>query len=106
MVFTIKTKKLVLNKLNKMHNKIRKIVIADCIPHTNDGVMTGNLLPMNLVVGTEHTIVIDSEKVKRKITSIVLVKDVYQVWLANGSEVQLWIEQPKNDKVKVEYYID
>lgn len=90
-----------------MHNKIRKIVIADCMPYTNeDGKLTGVLLPMNLVVGAEHTIIIDTEKVKRKITSIELVENMFQVWLANGEEVQLWIEQPKNDKVKIEYYID
>ena len=90
-----------------MSNKIRKIVISDCIPHTDDDrKLTGILLPMNLVVGAEHTIIIDTEKVKRKITSINLIDNVFQVWLSNGTETQLWIEQPKNDKVKIEYCID
>lgn len=90
-----------------MQNKIRKIVISDCIPYTNeDRQLTGILLPMNFIVGVEHTIIIDNEKVRRKISSIVLSGNDFQVWLENGVETQLWIEQPKNDKVRVEYDID
>jgi len=90
------------------HNSIRKLVVPNAIPFKNEeGVYTGQLLPLNLVVGAEHTILLRDEKskVKREIFEIEEYQDFFLVYLENGSEKQLWKKVFRNGFI-LEYDID
>ena len=91
-------------------NSIRKISVLEAIPFVDktSGELTGALLPLNLIVGVEHTIYIENEPrpLKRRICQIVEAKKGYNVYLENGTESQLWKNIPKSNKVIVEFVID
>jgi hypothetical protein len=91
-------------------NKIRKITVLEVISFMNKetGELTGALLPLNLIVGVDHTIYIESEPrpLKRRICQIEETKKGYNVYLENGTESQLWKYIPKSNKVIIEFVID
>ena len=91
-------------------NKIRKITVLDAIPFVDKETreLTGVLLPLNLIVGVDHTIYIENEPrpLKRRICEIEETQKGYNVYLENGTESQLWKKIPKSNKVIVEYVID
>ncbi len=89
-------------------NSVRKITILEVIPFKDEktGALTGVLLPLNLIVGVDHTIYIEGEPrpLKRKICEILEIKDGFKVYLENGSESQLW-KKIVGNKI-TEYVID
>jgi len=89
-------------------NSIRKITILGAIPFINKETkeLTGELLPLNLIVGVEHTIYIEGnpKPLKRKICEITAIKDGFMVYLENGTESQLW-KKIVGNKI-TEYKID
>ena len=90
-------------------NSIRKLTLLEAIPHKNERLeMTGALLPLNLVVGVDHTIYLEGENkpLKRKICLIQETENGYNIYLENGSERQLWKKMPKNKNTIIEYSID
>jgi len=91
-------------------NQIRKITVLEVIPFVDKstGELTGVLLPLNLIVGVDHTIYIESEPrpLKRRICQIEETQKGYNVYLENGTESQLWKSIPKSNKVIVEFVID
>ena len=92
-----------------MSNTIRKITVLGYIPHRNENqTPSGALLPLNLIVGAEHTLIVDGEEAKQKIKihSVEETEKYYLVNIQNGTESQLWQKLPKNDKTYVEYAIE
>lgn len=92
-----------------MSNKIRKLILLEAIPFKNEqGQLTGALLPLSLIVGVEHSIIIDenTRPIKRKICEISETKKGYDVFLENDQESQLWKKIPKNQNVIIEFSID
>jgi hypothetical protein len=90
------------------HNLIRRLVVPNAIPFKNeDGVYTGQLLPLNLVVGAEHTILLRDEKnkVRREICEIEDCIEFFLIYLENGPERQLWKKIFRNGFI-LEYDID
>ena len=91
-------------------NSIRKITLLEAIPFVEEETrkLTGVLLPLNLILGVEHTIYIEGEPrpLKRKICSIEEVEFAYNVYLEDKADSQLWKRIPKNNNVVVEYVID
>lgn len=86
-------------------NEIRKVSVARAILIENeDGTTTEKSL--NLIVGVEHTIYIDSQKIKRRICNIEETKNHVLIYLEDGSASQLWKKLPKNDQTSIEYKID
>lgn len=79
--------------MNQDHNSIRRLVVPNAIPFKNeDEAYTGQLLPLNLTVGAEHTILLRNEKikVKREICEIEDYQEYFLVYLESGAEKQLW----------------
>jgi len=94
--------------MNQDHNSIRKLVVPNAIPFKNeDGVYTGQLLPLNLVVGAEHTILLRDEKnkVRREICEIEDCQEYFLVYLENEAEKQLWKKVFRNGFI-LEFDID
>lgn len=90
-------------------NSIRKLTLLEAIPHKNEKLeLTGVLLPLNLVVGVDHTIYLEGENkpLKRRICLIQETENNYNVYLESGTERQLWKKIPKNRNVIIEYAID
>lgn len=88
-----------------MENEIRKVSVARAITIEDEN---GNLVEksLNLIVGIEHTIYIDSERVKRRICNIEETEKHVLIYLEDGSASQLWKKLPKNDQTSIEYKID
>lgn len=92
-----------------MSNTIRKITVLEYIPHRNENqTPSGALLPLNLIVGAEHTLMFDGEETKQKVKihSIEETEKYYFVNIAIGTDSQLWQKLPKNDKTYIEYAIE
>lgn len=90
-------------------NSIRKLTLLEAIPYKNEKLeMTGVLLPLNLVVGVDHTIYLEGENkpLKRRICLIQETENNYNVYLESGTERQLWKKIPKNRNVIIEFAID
>lgn len=92
-----------------MSDKIRKITVLDFVPHRDEkGIPSGALLPLNLIVGVDHSLILEGETVreKRKIYSIEEAQDHFLVYIEYKTESQLWQKLPKNNKTYIEYTID
>lgn len=92
-----------------MPNKIRKVTIINFVPHRDEqGIATGILLPLNLIVGVEHSLMLDGDSIrqKRKIHSIEEAENYYLVYVQEETTSQLWQKLPKNNQTYIEYAID
>jgi hypothetical protein len=92
-----------------MSEKIRKITVLEHIPHRNENqTPSGALLPLNLIVGAEHNLIVEGEDARQKIKihSIEETENYYLVYIENGTDSQLWQKLPKNNKTYVEYAIE
>lgn len=91
-------------------NSIRKLTLLEAIPYIDEATkkLTGVLLPLNLIVGVEHTIYLEGENkpLKRRICLIQETENGYNVYLESGTERQLWKKIPKNKNVIIEFAID
>lgn len=92
-----------------MSDKIRKITIINFVPHRDErGIATGILLPLNLIVGVEHSLPLDGDNIreKKKIHSIEEGESYYLVYVQEDTASQLWQKLPKNNQTYIEYAID
>ena len=92
-----------------MENTIRKLTVNNFVPLVGENRKpTGQLMPLNLVVGVEHSIFLESENitVKRRICAIERTENAYLIYLEEGSERQLWKRIPKTNECVEEYKID
>jgi len=92
-----------------MSEKIRKITVLEYIPHRNENqTPSGALLPLNLIVGAEHTLIVDEEEAKQKVKihRVEETQNHYLVYIEIGTDSQLWQKLPKNNKTYVEYAIE
>lgn len=64
-----------------------------------------NREPFVYVADKPRSFNIDGKIEMRTITNIVPKDDHYEIFLSSGAEAKHWIDIPKSDRVKVEYYI-